>query len=160
MRKLILFFSFALFFACGRSIDSVETNSGNILENLTYSVDTVVVDPGDDVLNLKDLSEFGIIQAEAAKLHTQINDYDFSWNEQTQQYFRFASIGLPRANVDSPKKYEHFLFVYDKELTLKGEAKLDNLEKIPRAGFFTDGKLYSYANVEDELGFAVFTFNF
>ncbi|WP_425636894.1 DUF4221 family protein [Algoriphagus yeomjeoni] len=100
------------------------------------------------------------LEAEREKFHTQIDYWGFYWDEKTERYFRFASIGIPRANVDSPKKYEHFLFVYDKELTLKGEAKLDNLETIPRAGFFKDGKLWSYVNVEDELGFAVFTFDF
>lgn len=100
------------------------------------------------------------LEAEREKFHTQIDYWGFFWDEKTERYFRFASIGIPRANVDSPKKYEHFMFVYDKELTLKGETKLDNLETIPKAGFFKDGKLWSYVNVEDELGFAVFTFDF
>ena len=100
------------------------------------------------------------LEAEREKFHTQIDYWGYFWDEKTERYFRFASIGIPRANVDSPKKYEYFMFVYDKELTLKGETKLDNLETIPKAGFFKDGKLWSYVNVEDELGFAVFTFDF
>ncbi len=100
------------------------------------------------------------LEAEKEKLHTQINYWGFYWDEHTQRYYRFASIGIPQASTDSPNKYEHYLFAYDKELTLKGEAKLEGLEKIPGAGFFKDGKLYSYVNVADELGFAVFTFNF
>lgn len=99
-------------------------------------------------------------QAEAAKLHTQINYWDFYWDDVTQRYYRFASKGLPLANVDSPKKYEYFMFAYDKDLMLKGETKLENLSGLPLAGFFKDGKLWSYLNVEDELGFAVFTFDF
>ena len=31
---------------------------------------------------------------------------------------------------------------------------------MPTHYFFKDGKLYSYVNAEDELGFAVFTFDF
>ncbi|MCE7055937.1 DUF4221 domain-containing protein [Algoriphagus sp. AGSA1] len=100
------------------------------------------------------------LEAEREKFHTQIDYWGFYWDEHTQRYYRFASIGLSRASTDSPKKYNHYLFAYDKELTLKGEAKLEGLEKIPAAGFFKDGKLYSYVNVEDELGFAVFTFDF
>ncbi|WP_339874961.1 DUF4221 family protein [uncultured Algoriphagus sp.] len=46
MRKLLMFFSYVLFFSCGRSTDS---SSVNILENLTYSVDTVVVDVGEEI---------------------------------------------------------------------------------------------------------------
>ncbi|WP_339758251.1 DUF4221 family protein [Algoriphagus aquimarinus] len=99
-------------------------------------------------------------QAEKDKLHTQINYWDFYWDEHKQRYYRFASKGLPPSNIDSPQKFEHFLFVYDKELTLKGETKLEGFEKIPAAGFFKDGKLWSYVNIEDELGFAVFTFDF
>tara|TARA_R110002012_G_scaffold286864_2_gene478736 strand:+ start:58673 stop:59788 length:1116 start_codon:yes stop_codon:yes gene_type:complete len=41
-----MFFSYVLFFSCGRSTDS---SSVNILENLTYSVDTVVVDVGEEI---------------------------------------------------------------------------------------------------------------
>jgi hypothetical protein len=99
-------------------------------------------------------------QAEADKLHTQIDYWDFYWDEQTQRYYRFASKGLPLANIDSPKKYEYYMFAYDKDLTLKGETKLEGLSELPLGGFFKDGKLWSYVNVEDELGFAVFTFNF
>lgn len=99
-------------------------------------------------------------QAESDKLHTQIDYWDFYWNEKTQLYYRFASMGLPLANIDSPKKYEYFMFAYGKDLTLKGEVKLEGLSELPLGGFFKDGKLYSYVNVEDELGFAVFTFDF
>jgi hypothetical protein len=99
-------------------------------------------------------------QAEADKLHTQIDYWDFYWDEQTQRYYRFASKGLPLANIDSPKKYEYYMFAYDKDLTLKGEIKLEGLSELPLGGFFKDGKLWSYVNVEDELGFAVFTFDF
>ncbi|MBN3581621.1 DUF4221 family protein [Algoriphagus aestuarii] len=99
-------------------------------------------------------------QAETDKLHDQINFYDFNWDEITQRFYRFASKGLPIANIDSPKKYEYFMFAYDKELNLKGEIKLEGLSELPLGGFFKDGKLWSYVNVEDELGFAVFTFDF
>ncbi len=99
-------------------------------------------------------------QAESDKLHTQIDYWDFYWDEQTKRYYRFASIGLPLANIDSQKKYEYYMFAYDKDLTLKGETKLEGLSELPLGGFFKDGKLYSYVNVDDELGFAVFTFDF
>ncbi|MEB2776595.1 DUF4221 family protein [Algoriphagus sp. D3-2-R+10] len=100
------------------------------------------------------------LEAEREKFHTQINYWGFYWDEKTERYYRFASIGLPRANADSSKKYDHFMFAYDRELNLKGEIKLESLAEIPMAGFFKDGKLYSFVNVEDELGFAVFTFDF
>ncbi|MAN86985.1 MAG: hypothetical protein CL555_09100 [Algoriphagus sp.] len=99
-------------------------------------------------------------QAELNKLHTQIDYWDFYWDEQTQRYYRFASKGLPLANIDSPKNFEYFLFAYDRNLTLKGEKKLEGFSELPLSGFFKDGKLWSYVNVDDELGFAVFTFDF
>jgi hypothetical protein len=103
------------------------------------------------------LSEY---QDEMDKLHTQIDYWNFYWDEKTKRYYRFASKGLPIANIDSPKKYEYFLFAYDKELILIGERKLEGLSELPLGGFFKDGKLWSSVNVEDELGFAMFTFNF
>lgn len=99
-------------------------------------------------------------QTEADKLHTQIDYWDFYWDKKTQSYYRFASKGLPLPNIDSPKKYEYFMFAYNKDLSLKGETKMEGLSELPIRGFFKDGKLYSYVNVDDELGFAVFTFNF
>ena len=53
-----------------------------------------------------------------------------------------------------------FLFAYDKELNLIGEVELKELITQPEYPFFKDGKLWSYVNVEDELGFAVMEFNF
>jgi hypothetical protein len=53
-----------------------------------------------------------------------------------------------------------YLFAYDADLNLLGETLLENLTSTPRFYFFKDGKLWSYANVNDELGFAVFTFDF
>jgi len=99
-------------------------------------------------------------QAELDKLHTQIDYWDFYWDEKTQRYYRFASKGLPLANIDSSKKFEYFLFAYDENMTLKGEKKLEGLSELPLSGFFKDGKLWSFVNVDDELGFAVFTFDF
>jgi hypothetical protein len=113
-----------------------------------------------DILVKNQVSSDGEFQAEIEKLHTQINYGEFYWDELSQRYYRFAKIGLPRAEPDSPKKYEFFIFAYDKNLELKGETKLQGVTEIPESGFFKDGKLWSYVNVEDELGFAVMDFEF
>ncbi len=99
-------------------------------------------------------------QAEVEKLYTQIEYGNFYWDEMSQRYYRFASLGLARATDDAPKRYEFFMFAYDKNLELKGETKLSGISEIPESGFFKDGKLWSYVNVEDELGFAVIEFKF
>ncbi len=106
------------------------------------------------------VSSQGEFEAEVEKLYTQIDYGEFYWDKITQRYYRFAKMGQPRAAPDSPKMYEFFMFAYDKNLELKGETKLQGVTEIPESGFFKDGKLWSYVNVEDELGFAVIDFKF
>lgn len=106
------------------------------------------------------VSSQGEFDAEVEKLHTQIDYGEFYWDAVSQRYYRFAKMGQPRAAPDSPKTYEFFMFAYDKNLELKGETKLQGVTEIPESGFFKDGKLWSYVNVNDELGFAVITFDF
>ena len=53
-----------------------------------------------------------------------------------------------------------FLFAYDQDLNLVGEVQMEELNSQPSWPFFKDGKLWSYVNVNDELGFAVMDFNF
>ncbi len=54
--------------------------------------------------------------------------------------------------------FKNVLTVFDENLNQLGETivPVDPFSK----KFFKDGKLWSYVNVEDELGFAVFTFDF
>lgn len=131
------------------------------LDSLYYKAFPHELAPLEKEIEIKNqVSSEGEFQAEIEKLHTQINYGEFYWDKITQRYYRFASIGLPRAAVDSPKRYEFFMFAYDKNLELKGETKLQGVAEIPESGFFKDGKLWSYVNVEDELGFAVMDFKF
>ncbi|HSF52793.1 MAG TPA: DUF4221 family protein, partial [Algoriphagus sp.] len=131
------------------------------LDSLYYKAFPHELAPLEKEIEIKNqVSSEGEFQAEIEKLYIQIEYGEFYWDEISQRYYRFARIGLPRAAPDSPKKYEFFMFAYDHNLDLKGETKLQGLSEIPESGFFKDGKLWSYVNVEDELGFAVFTFNF
>ncbi len=56
MKTQILIWSLPIFltglFSCGESDTAQETGSQNILENLAYSVDTLIVDPGKEIINL------------------------------------------------------------------------------------------------------------
>lgn len=97
---------------------------------------------------------------ELKKLNHQISYWNFLWDEKSQRYYRFASRAVSFDENGWPKKYEVFLMAHSKDLELLGETKLDGLYNIPFGSFFKDGKLWSYVNVEDELGFAVFSFNF
>jgi hypothetical protein len=99
-------------------------------------------------------------QKEWAKHQEQIGFLKFFWDEQRQQYYRFGSISIPKPSPDAEQKSEVFLFAYDTDFRLIGETKFDELSTAPLYPFFKDGKLWSYVNVDDELGFAVFSFNF
>jgi len=97
---------------------------------------------------------------EMRKLIYQITFEKLLWDEQRKLFFRFASIPKPDQERKWYDEAEIFLFAYDLNLNLLGEIYLPELKKVPDYPFFKDGKLWSYVNVEDELGFAVFTFNF
>ncbi|WP_425636895.1 DUF4221 family protein [Algoriphagus yeomjeoni] len=81
-------------------------------------------------------------------------------DEKTNQYYRFASIVKSKSSEEEETKSDVYLFAFDPDLNLIGEKSLPSLRSQPSDPFFKDGKLWSYVNVEDELGFAVFTFDF
>jgi hypothetical protein len=98
---------------------------------------------------------------EMAKVSTQIGFEKLLWDEKNQLFFRLGTELIPTSDEENPiYKFKVYLFAYDTDLHLLGEKLLDGLSESPKFYFFKDGKLYSYVNVEDELGFAVFTFNF
>tara|TARA_R110002020_G_scaffold353796_1_gene566633 strand:+ start:287 stop:1531 length:1245 start_codon:yes stop_codon:yes gene_type:complete len=90
----------------------------------------------------------------------QIAYNDLAFDDEREIYFRFGSIMEETENFNSNTKMEVYLFAYDQNFNLLGEKKIESLTKVPKSYFFKDGKLWSYVNVEDELGFAVFTFDF
>ncbi|WP_339866991.1 DUF4221 family protein [uncultured Algoriphagus sp.] len=94
------------------------------------------------------------------KIAEQLNFMDFKWDDTREMYIRFGKKTFLGENRGDPSSYELYLFAYDKDFNVLGETKIAGLETIPSSYFFKDGKLYSYVNVEDELGFAVFTFEF
>lgn len=98
--------------------------------------------------------------AEYRKVASQISFRDLMWDNQTSRFYRLATKTLLGETTEDSTSYEVYLLAYDKELNLIGETFLKDYNQLPQSYFFKDGKLYSYVNVEDELGFAVFTFNF
>ncbi|WP_339704260.1 DUF4221 family protein [Algoriphagus aquimarinus] len=97
---------------------------------------------------------------EYRKVAGQISYRELMWDNQISRFYRFASKTILGETRQDPAAYEVYLLAYDKDLNLVGETLLEGFNQFPQSYFFKDGKLYSYVNVEDELGFAVFTFNF
>ncbi|WP_339866990.1 DUF4221 family protein [uncultured Algoriphagus sp.] len=102
-----------------------------------------------EVTSKKEYSEI------VSEIRSEITYDTFIWDSSREKFFR-----LGNKRIRDSKKSEVFLYAYDSELNLIGEQKIEGLERPPSHYFFKDGKLYSYVNVEDELGFAVFTFDF
>ena len=107
-----------------------------------------------------DVSDENEFHAESAKFIYQTSFDKFLWDKKREQYFRLGYNLIPQETPELEKKSEVSLFTYDKDLNLLGETRLNEIDYRLESAFFKDGKLYSYVNVEDELGFAVFTFNF
>ncbi|WP_339758247.1 DUF4221 family protein [Algoriphagus aquimarinus] len=107
-----------------------------------------------------EVSTEGDFWEELKKVGEQISYKELNWDEKSSRFYRFASKSFFGEKRGDPAKYENYLLVYDQELNLLGESKLNGVDQRLSEYFWKDGKLYSYVNVEDELGFAVFTFNF
>lgn len=81
---------------------------------------------------------------------------EFHFDDKSRKFFRFSR-DVSRIIADSVV-YKSVLTVFDEELNQihEEEVPLD----IFGLRFFKDGKLWTYVNVEDELGFAVMDFKF
>ena len=99
-------------------------------------------------------------ESEMEKLSSQVGFENLICDDKSGLFFRFARKYYPKENEDAPRKVDVFLMAFDKDLNLIGEIQLDDLKSVPSYPFFKDGKLWSYVNVEDELGFAVLDFKF
>lgn len=82
------------------------------------------------------------------------------WDEKRDLYFRFGRKGKGIDDSFQITSSQVFMYAYDREFKLVGEAELPEISKVPSEPFFKGGKLWSYVNVEDELGFAVMDFKF
>lgn len=102
----------------------------------------------------------GTFMEDRRKIAEQLNYMDFRWDDKRELFLRLGKRTFLGENRGDPSTYELYLFAYDKDFNVLGETKIEGLERIPSSYFWKDGKLWSYANVEDELGFAVFTFDF
>jgi hypothetical protein len=82
------------------------------------------------------------------------------WHENEEVFIRFGKMTKEMNESWQSTGSQVFMYAYDRDFNLIGEAELSEDLNFPRDYFFKDGKLWSYVNLNDELGFAVFTFDF
>ncbi|WPR74738.1 DUF4221 family protein [Algoriphagus sp. NG3] len=80
----------------------------------------------------------------------EVNFFKFHYDDQNEKFWRFSTT-LDRMIGDSAT-YDIVLTIFDQNLTQLHEEKVDYSER-GSLTFFKDGALYSYINLEDELGF-------
>ncbi|WP_439482271.1 DUF4221 family protein [Cyclobacterium plantarum] len=94
------------------------------------------------------------------KVFGHLNYMEPHWDETRKMYLRLGRKTFLSENRQDPPTFEVFLFAYDKDFNILGETKIEGLNQVPENYFWKDGKLWSYVNIEDELGFAVIDFRF
>jgi len=92
----------------------------------------------------------------ADEAEKEVDFGSFMYDDKSDKVFRFTR-DLHRMIGDSAA-YKSVITIFDSDLNQLYEEEIDFNR--PGFSFFKDGKLWSYVNVGDELGFAVFTFDF
>jgi hypothetical protein len=87
------------------------------------------------------------------KLNEQIDFKKLNWDPHTNRFYRLSSISLPKPEGAKINKADVFLTVFDKDLNMIGETKVEGFTKPPVTSFFKDGAIWIHENVNDELGF-------
>lgn len=128
------------------------------LEYITFPLTLTATEKTKKIKNLVSSAEER--REQTSLINSEVGFKELLWDSQTKRFYRFSSIIIPSINEEPSRKSEVFLSAFDSQLNLIGEKRLEDLTSIPSYPFFKDGKLYSYVNIEDELGFAVFTFDF
>jgi len=98
--------------------------------------------------------------ADRKKVYEHLNYMEPRWDEAREMYMRLGKKTFLGKEKGDPSTYEVFLFAYDQDFNVLGETKIEGLKQVPGSYFWKDGKLWSYVNVEDELGFAIIDFKF
>ncbi|WP_162339533.1 DUF4221 family protein [Cyclobacterium salsum] len=96
------------------------------------------------------------------KVFEHLNYMEPRWDETREMFLRLGRKTFTGEKPGDPSTYtyEVFLFAYDQDFNVLGETKIEGLSQVPANYFWKDGQLWSYVNIEDELGFAVIDFTF
>ena len=131
---------------------------GNRLDYFSFPLTLTATEKTKEIKN--EVSSEGAMNEQIEIMNSEVRFYELLWDEESNRFFRFSSISIPSSSSELSTINEVYLSAFDSELTLIGETQLEEINKIPEFPFFKDGKLWSYVNVEDDLGFAVFTFDY
>jgi hypothetical protein len=159
------------------AFDYIEKENGQLLISAGPMSGFYRMDPKTDSVEFVDISHLTVpnkwnitlmeayndasaFEEDQRKVYEQLNYMAIKWDETREMYLRFGVKTYLAENRADPSTYEIYLFAYDKDFNVLGETKVEGLDVVPSNYFWKDGKLYSYVNIEDELGFAVFTFDF
>ncbi|WP_377905075.1 DUF4221 family protein [Algoriphagus namhaensis] len=154
-----------------------EIVNGKVLLTANSTSETYVFDPKTASINLvsfthalvpskragdysQALSSQEKFNEQRAEISQQISFGKFMWDAGNKRYYRIATQRKPSLDEKTPSRTITYLFSYDQQFNLTGEREMKEFTRPPIFPFFTDGKMYAIVNVDDELGFAVFTFNF
>jgi hypothetical protein len=94
------------------------------------------------------------------QVYAEINFQAPIWDAKNKRYYRFSYETAPTGDTDGPlfQSAENksiskvYLSILDENFKLLGES-LTALKQVPAYAFVKDGQIWSYVNVDDELGF-------
>lgn len=75
------------------------------------------------------------------------------WDDQNKVFYRFTHYNLPKI-ADEVVKSKVFISILNNDFEVIGEKEVTEIFKsVPTAQFVKDGKIHSFLNVDDELGY-------
>lgn len=94
-------------------------------------------------------------------IYAEINFQAPIWDAKNRRFYRFSYETIPTGNTDGPlfedpeKKpmSKIYISIFDEDFNLLGESLASQIHGIPNTPFVKDGLIWSYVNVDDELGF-------
>jgi hypothetical protein len=130
-------------------------------DNLDYIKFPLTLTATEKTIKIKnEVSSQGALNEQIEIMNSEVRFNELLWDDKSKRFFRLSTIQVPSNSAGSNTKSEVYLSAFDSKLNLIGERFLEDLTTVPQRPFFKDGKLWSYVNVNDELGFVVFTFDF
>jgi len=106
-------------------------------------------------------------KSEFDQLYTNINEeVSFMapiWDKDNNLFYRFSYETFEYDNLseDGPKTWSKvYLTIFDDKFNILRESFLEELKRPPASPFVKNGNIWTFANVNDELGFAIFKVDF